>query len=77
MHSRGNSQSMDGLTDYGEAGVVQAVLRELLEASERALAAGVGRDQLIWDPGLGFAKTTEQNLELLRGMPQLRAEGIP
>jgi len=77
MHSRGDSQSMDGLTEYGSAGVVLVVLAELQQASERALAAGLRREQLIWDPGLGFAKTTEQNLELLRGLPLLRAEGIP
>ena len=77
MHSRGDSQSMDALTDYGAAGVVAGVLEELQRASERAMAAGLQRDQLIWDPGLGFAKTTEQNLELLRGLPRLRAEGIP
>ena len=77
MHSRGDSQSMDGLTDYGAAGLVPTVLAELLQASDRALAAGLRREQLIWDPGLGFAKTTEQNLELLRGLPLLRAEGIP
>jgi dihydropteroate synthase len=77
MHSRGNSQSMDALTDYGNGGVVPVVLQELQQASERALAAGLRRDQLIWDPGLGFAKTTEQNLELLRGLPLLGAEGIP
>jgi dihydropteroate synthase len=77
MHSRGDSQSMDGLTDYGAAGLVPTVLAELRQASDRALAAGLRREQLIWDPGLGFAKTTEQNLELLRGLPLLRAEGIP
>jgi dihydropteroate synthase len=77
MHSRGDSQSMDGLTEYGPAGLVPTVLAELRQASDRALAAGVRREQLIWDPGLGFAKTTEQNLELLRGLPVLRAEGIP
>jgi dihydropteroate synthase len=77
MHSRGDSQSMDGLTDYSAAGLVPTVLAELRQASDRALAAGLRREQLIWDPGLGFAKTTEQNLELLRGLPVLRAEGIP
>ncbi|MEN9767320.1 MAG: dihydropteroate synthase [Cyanobacteriota bacterium] len=77
MHSRGDSQSMDALTDYGSCGVVAVVLAELQQASERALAAGLRREQLIWDPGLGFAKTTEQNLELLRGLPLLRAEAIP
>ena len=34
-------------------------------------------EKLIWDPGLGFAKTTEQNLSLLRGLEQLRQERIP
>ncbi|GDX72290.1 dihydropteroate synthase [Cyanobium sp.] len=77
MHSRGDSQTMDALVEYGDAGVVQGVLQELRQASERALAVGVQQRQLIWDPGLGFAKTHAQNLELLRGLPQLRAEGVP
>jgi len=77
MHSRGDSQTMDALVEYGDAGVVQGVLQELRQASERALAAGLQQRQLIWDPGLGFAKTHAQNLELLRGLPQLRAEGVP
>ena len=41
------------------------------------MASGVRREQLIWDPGLGFAKTTEQNLALLRDLAVLRAEGVP
>ena len=77
MHSRGDSHSMDSLTDYGSAGVAAGVLAELHQASDRALSAGLRREQLIWDPGLGFAKTNEQNIELLRVLPQLRAEGIP
>ena len=77
MHSRGDSHSMDQLVDYGSEGVVAGVLSELRRASERALAAGVRQQQLIWDPGLGFAKTTEQNLELLRGLEQLQQDGIP
>ena len=75
MHSRGDSRTMDQLTHYGD--VVADVAAELEQASQAALAAGVRREQLIWDPGLGFAKTTEQNLELLRGLDQLRARGIP
>ena len=75
MHSRGDSRSMDGLAVYGD--VVQEVRQELLLATERALAAGVEAAQVIWDPGLGFAKTTEQNLELLRGLAALRSEGFP
>ena len=76
MHSRGDSRSMDGLTTYPQ-GVLEEVRSELLALSETALAAGVRREQLIWDPGLGFAKTTEQNLALLDGLGALRAEGIP
>jgi dihydropteroate synthase len=77
MHSRGDSQSMVGLVDYGPEGVVSGVLQELRRSSERALAVGVKPQQLIWDPGLGFAKTTDQNLELLRGLEQLMVDGIP
>ena len=75
MHSRGDSRSMDGLAAYGD--VVQEVRQELLVATERALAAGVKAAQVIWDPGLGFAKTTEQNLELLRRLSELAGDGFP
>lgn len=74
MHSRGDSHSMDGLAVYGD--VVQEVRQELLLATERALAAGVRAAQVIWDPGLGFAKTTEQNLELLRRLNELAGDGF-
>lgn len=75
MHSRGDSRSMDGLATYAD--VVAEVREELLRASEAALSTGVRPDQLIWDPGLGFAKTTEHNLALLRGLADLRREGFP
>jgi dihydropteroate synthase len=75
MHSRGDSCSMDGLAVYAD--VVAEVRQELLAATEWALAAGLKGQQLIWDPGLGFAKTTEHNLALLRGLAELRAEGFP
>ena len=75
MHSRGTSRTMDDLTDYND--VVDDVLQGLRERSEAAMAAGVDADRIIWDPGLGFAKTQPQNLELLQGLEQLTAEGIP
>jgi dihydropteroate synthase len=71
MHSRGTSQTMDGLARYDD--VVTEVRAELLAATDAALAAGVRPEQILWDPGLGFAKTTEQNLELLRRLPELTA----
>lgn len=77
MHSRGDSLTMDDCTDYGDQGVVVGVLQELRLSTDRALQAGLSREQLIWDPGLGFAKTTEQNLELLRQLDDLQQDGIP
>ena len=75
MHSRGTSQTMDELAMYSD--VVAEVRAELLAATAQALAAGVRAEQIVWDPGLGFAKTTAQNLELLRQLGQLGAEGFP
>ncbi len=75
MHSRGDSRTMEGLAVYGD--VVAEVRQELRLATERALAAGVRPERILWDPGLGFAKTTDQNLALMRALPRLRAEGFP
>ncbi|MCP9928435.1 dihydropteroate synthase [Cyanobium sp. CH-040] len=75
MHSRGDSRSMDALAVYGD--VVAEVHAELEAATATALAAGVRRERIVWDPGLGFAKTSEQNLALLRRLPELAAAGYP
>ena len=75
MHSRGDSQTMDQLTTYSD--VVADVKEALLERSEAAIQAGVDESQIIWDPGLGFAKTHEQNLQLLRDLEQLTAGTRP
>ena len=77
MHSRGDSQTMDNCTDYGAQGVVAGVLQELRLSTDRALQAGLSREQLIWDPGLGFAKTTDQNLQLIQELEELQHDGIP
>jgi dihydropteroate synthase len=74
-HSRGDSQTMDGLAHYGD--VVAEVRRELEGATEVARAAGVRPERILWDPGLGFAKSTAHNLELLRRLPELAAAGFP
>ena len=75
MHRRGNSLSMDKLANYQD--VVAEVEAELLERSAAALGAGVHRCQLIWDPGLGFAKTTAHNIKLLQQLPRLASHGFP
>ena len=75
MHSRGDSRSMNSLAHYEN--VVAEVRAGLMAATEMALAAGVRPLQLIWDPGLGFAKDTDHNLDLLRGLGTLAVEGFP
>lgn len=53
------------------------VKRELLESVELAHQAGVPDDKIILDPGIGFGKTVEQNLELIRRLEEIRALGYP
>ena len=55
MHSRGNSKTMDQLTHYRD--ITSEVRSGLQQCTKAALQAGVQPSQIIWDPGLGFAKT--------------------
>jgi dihydropteroate synthase len=75
MHWRGHGSVMNDRATYGD--VVADVTAELAERVAAALAAGVAPDQLILDPGLGFAKDAEHNWALLRALPALRAMGYP
>ncbi|MFJ9953153.1 dihydropteroate synthase [Kitasatospora sp. NPDC091207] len=75
MHWRGQSADMDSLAVYGD--VVADVVGELTARVDALLAAGVKEEQLILDPGLGFAKTAEHNWALLGGLPALTALGRP
>ncbi|MDH6118219.1 dihydropteroate synthase [Kitasatospora sp. GAS204A] len=75
MHWRGQSDDMDSLAVYGD--VVADVLAELTVRIEALLAAGVKEEQLILDPGLGFAKTSAHNWALLGGLDALTALGRP
>jgi dihydropteroate synthase len=76
MHNRSSGAVDASTTRYDD--VVEDVLRELRPRVERALAAGIARDRLWLDPGLGFAKTAEQSLALLARTAELvaRAEGL-
>jgi dihydropteroate synthase len=71
MHMRGTPATMQSLASYAD--VVGEVGDELAAALERAAAAGVPRERVVVDPGLGFAKTAEQSLALLAGVPRLLA----
>lgn len=75
MHLRGTPQTMQQLTDYGDlVGEIISWLGDRLKAAE---AAGIARSQLAIDPGIGFAKTVEQNLQLLRELSTFRSLGCP
>src|SRR5664280_1557982 len=69
MHSRGPSADMASRARYGD--VVAEVAAELRERMAAALAAGVAADQIVLDPGLGFAKNAEHNWALLARLPVL------
>lgn len=74
MHKRGNPRTMDGLCDYG-GDVVADLMAYFRDFEARAAALGV--DRWILDPGLGFAKTPEQNWELLRRLGDFKSFGKP
>ena len=76
MHMRGNPQTMQSSTEYRN-GVVEGVRSYFVERIDDMLAAGIDPKNIILDPGFGFAKTTEQNMELLGGLGSLRELGYP
>ena len=61
--------------EYGD--LLADVIRELREQIDLALEAGISADKIIVDPGIGFGKTVEQNLELLDRLGELRVLGCP
>ncbi len=75
MHMRGRPREMYEGASYES--VTREVARELAASLEAALAAGVSRDRLILDPGLGFAKRAEHSYEALVGLPDLAALDRP
>jgi dihydropteroate synthase len=75
MHMRGTPADMAGRATYRD--LLAEVAAELREGLARALAAGIPAERVILDPGLGFAKTPAQTVELLARVGELRALGRP
>ena len=75
MHWRGHSKDMNSKAIYGD--VVADVIEEVTMQLDKALAAGVKRENIIFDPGLGFAKDPEHNWEILNRIDELTALGYP
>ena len=75
MHSRGTPQRLHGLPALKRP--LQSVLVGLRHSVERALRAGISRNRIILDPGLGFGKGTEDNLVVLRRLEVLKRFRLP
>lgn len=76
MHMKGDPKTMQSLTDY-KRDITAEVVAYFEVRVAALLAAGIAREHLVLDPGFGFAKTTEQNYELLAGLHRLCALGYP
>jgi dihydropteroate synthase len=75
MHLRGTPQTMQQMTDYDDLlGEISGFLRKQID---QALATGIPVQNVCIDPGIGFAKTYAQNLEILRQLSDLKELGCP
>ncbi|HJR81033.1 MAG TPA: dihydropteroate synthase [Anaerolineales bacterium] len=84
MHNRSNPASVEVRAQLGNAYIgptyedlMEDVKRELLGSVEVAVRAGVEESRIILDPGIGFGKTREHNLELINRLDEIRALGFP
>jgi dihydropteroate synthase len=75
MHMRGTPQTMQIDPRYDD--VVSEVCRFLQERLHAAAAAGIDTGRVVLDPGIGFGKTSQHNLELLARLAEVRALGRP
>ena len=75
MHWRGHSKDMNARANYTD--VVNEVVSEMQSQIDLALKAGIARNNLIIDPGLGFAKETEHNWEILDRISEISNLGYP
>ncbi len=75
MHMQGEPRTMQQAPEYDDP--VAEVERFLLERAAACEAAGIPRERIVLDPGIGFGKRLEHNLALLRALPQLASHGYP
>lgn len=75
MHMQGNPRTMQEAPEYAD--VTADVRRFLLERADVCMNAGIARENILLDPGFGFGKTVENNLQLLRELDSLVETGFP
>ena len=79
MHNRSQAAAVEGERYVGieYKDLMGDIKKELQEQVDAALATGVAKENIIVDPGIGFGKTTEQNLELVNRLDELKELGYP
>lgn len=75
MHAPGEGEDLHGSGDYAD--VVLDVFDWLAARRDAALAAGIARDRIVLDPGIGFGKSLADNLALMNALPLFHALGQP
>jgi dihydropteroate synthase len=75
MHWRGHSTIMDELANYQN--VIEEVMHEIKLQIEKAINAGLSRNKIVIDPGLGFAKKPEHNWQILKEINKLHSFELP
>lgn len=75
MHMRGDPRTMQSLTEYTD--LEGEIHRYFARQAAFAHSEGIQEDQLVLDPGIGFSKTAEQNLYLLKHLGRIRLNGYP
>ncbi|HNU90851.1 MAG TPA: dihydropteroate synthase [Spirochaetota bacterium] len=75
MHMRGTPETMQDNPVYGD--VVAEVAAFLEERADRAMRAGIARERIVIDPGIGFGKSQEHNYAILRGLKRFTRLGFP
>ena len=74
-HSKGNSQTMNDLNVYEN--LIEDIINSLKLLIEKAVSNGVNMNNIILDPGLGFAKNTSQNILILKNLKKIKDLGYP
>ena len=75
MHMRGTPATMTQMTDYDD--VVSEILAFFERQIDRAIAAGIDRDRVMLDPGIGFAKQYHQSIEIIRQLDRFQILDLP
>lgn len=76
MHMQGNPRTMQNNPQYPE-GIMAHLLDWFEQRVEILLRSGIDQRQIVLDPGIGFGKTVDDNLEIIQNLPRIRALGFP